>query len=214
MDFERRVHEVAQRRFPRFANQGYPPMVTVYMRHGPVLLEPDGRPRQPLTLDPRVLEAASRLRGWADLLVVPSNTPHLFLDAIRDAAGCEVPSLVEVTIDELRRVGVRRVGLLGLGIPQAHAERLEREGIEWLAAPADLRARLDEAILRLMEGADDDSHRSAARAAVEAVRRAGAQRTVLGCTEIPLLLGGQAEADDLINPAQLLAEAVVRLAAG
>ncbi len=32
------------------------------------------------------------------------------------------------------------------------------------------------------------------------------------CTEIPLLLGDEAEAGDLINPAQLLAEAVVRFA--
>ena len=48
--------------------------------------------------------------------------------------------------------------------------------------------------------------------AVEQVRSAGAPLTVLGCTEIPLLLGEAAEADDLINPAQLLAEAAVRFA--
>jgi aspartate/glutamate racemase len=35
---------------------------------------------------------------------------------------------------------------------------------------------------------------------------------ILGCTEIPLLLGAEAKAIDLINPAQLLAETAVRVA--
>jgi len=39
-----------------------------------------------------------------------------------------------------------------------------------------------------------------------------ASGSVLGCSEIPLLLGNAAEADDLINPAQLLAEAAVAVA--
>ncbi len=63
-----------------------------------------------------------------------------------------------------------------------------------------------------MEGEDADDGRNAACEAVEEVRSAGAPVTVLGCTEIPLLLGDAAEADDLINPAQLLAEAAVRFA--
>jgi aspartate/glutamate racemase len=37
---------------------------------------------------------------------------------------------------------------------------------------------------------------------------------VLGCTEIPLLLGEDAEAEDLVSPAALLAEAAVRMAIG
>ena len=45
---------------------------------------------------------------------------------------------------------------------------------------------------------------------IERLRVAGCDAVVLGCTEIPLLLGDAAEADDLINPAQLLAEAAVR----
>ncbi len=39
-----------------------------------------------------------------------------------------------------------------------------------------------------------------------------ASGSVLGCSEIPLLLGNAAEADDLINPAQFLAEAAVGFA--
>jgi aspartate/glutamate racemase len=44
------------------------------------------------------------------------------------------------------------------------------------------------------------------------VRDAGATVTVLGCTEIPLLLGDASAQPDLVHPSQLLAEAVVRAA--
>jgi len=37
---------------------------------------------------------------------------------------------------------------------------------------------------------------------------------VLGCTEIPLMLGEEALAKDLLSPAALLAEAAVRAAIG
>ena len=210
IDFEARVHKVAQGLIPQHLNEGYPPMVTVYLRHPPVLFE-DGRPRQPLEIEPRVFDVA-RLGRWADLLVSPCNTLHQFLEQIGDAAGCEVLSIIDVTVAELRRRGMGPVGLLGLGIPQVYSERFEAERIDVLTAPAENRDRLDDAILRLAEGITDDGHRAAAREAVESVRGAGAAVTVLGCTEIPLLLGADAEARDLVNPAQLLAEAAVRRA--
>ncbi len=65
-----------------------------------------------------------------------------------------------------------------------------------------------------MEGRVADRDVGAARAAVAALRAAGAEGAVLGCTEIPLLLGPAAEAPDLVSPVALLAEAAVRTAAG
>ena len=37
MDFEARIHEEAQKLIEPETNCGYPPMVTVYMRHPPVV---------------------------------------------------------------------------------------------------------------------------------------------------------------------------------
>jgi len=212
IDFEARVHAAAQEVVPRHLNEGYPPMVTLYLRHAPVLVEEDGTPQQPLKLDPRVLDAAAQLGRWADILVMVSNTSHMFLDKIRAMAGCEVLSIVDVTVEELRRRGKGPVGLVGMGAPQVYVERLEQEGFEVHMPIRHLRDRLDNAILRMMEGTTTAEHRGAARAAIGSVRNAGAVATVLGCTEIPLLLGDSADAEDLVNPAELLAQAAVRRA--
>lgn len=106
----------------------------------------------------------------------------------------------------------RRVGLLGLRVPKIYSERLVADGFSIETAPKPQRGALNDAILRLMEGRETEQHRQAAADALGAVRATGVTHTVLGCTEIPLLLGETAEAPDLVNPAQLLAETVVRRA--
>jgi aspartate racemase len=212
MDFEQRVHAVSQRLIPQRGNTGYPPMVTMFLRHGPVLLNEQETPSEPLTLDPRVLAAASDLGEITDFVVIPSNTPHFFLEEISAASGGPVLSIIDVTVQELRRRGVERVGLSGLGIPEVYSRRLEAESIEIAVAPEDARARLDRAIIRLMQGQTEAADGEAAFAVVDALRDQRVDATILGCTEIPLLLGARAEADDLVNPGHLLAEAAVRYA--
>ena len=212
MDFVARVHRVAREVVPQHGNEGYPPIVTVYMRHPPVVVDAEALPVKPLALDPRLLDADRRLGAWADLIVIPSNTPHFFLDQIREAAGCAVVSMIDAAVEALRSRVADVVGLVGLGIPQIYADRFASEGLRVVTASEDPRAALDRAIIRLMEGAETDADRAAARAAVDEVRAAGAPVTVLGCTEIPLLMGDATDADDLVNPGQLLAEAAVRLA--
>ncbi len=98
---------------------------------------------------------------------------------------------------------MQRIGVLGGISPQATMEFETRI----------LQARLDGAIRAVMEDRDGVTDHEAALAAVDALRGRGVDGVVLGCTEIPLLLGQKSESDDLINPAALLAEAAVRRAA-
>jgi aspartate racemase len=120
--------------------------------------------------------------------------------------------MVDLVMDDVRRSGPETVGLLGLGIPGAYVRRFESEGVPFVVAPDDVRAPLDEAIYRTLEGATTDLHRRAAHAAVDWLRGHPARPIVMGCTEIPLLLGEGADAPDLIDPGRLLARAAVRKA--
>jgi aspartate racemase len=109
MDFEARLHRVAQQQIPQRGNTGYPPVVVYYHRHPPVLVIDAGTPQvSSLQPDPRLLEAARRLGSFADFLVITANAPHLFQAEIERTAGCWVLSMVEVTLAEVRRRPVRR----------------------------------------------------------------------------------------------------------
>lgn len=213
MDFEARLHRVAQQQIPQRGNTGYPPVVVYYHRHPPVLVIDAGTPQvSSLQPDPRLPEAARRLGSFADFLVITANAPHLFQAEIERTAGCWVLSMVEVTLAEVRRRAWRRVGVLGLGEPVVYTGPLEQLGVACETVDGGLRAELDGAIFGLMEGREGPALAAPASQAVAALRARGVEGIVLGCTEIPLFLGGAADAPDLINPAQLLAEAAVRQA--
>jgi aspartate racemase len=162
--------------------------------------------------DPRLLETARRLGSHADFLVIPSNTVHLLQAEIEQASGRKVLSMIEVTMAEVRRRGLRRVGILTLSQPVVYTQALAQEQIACETLDADRQAALDMAIFRVMEGRDDTGSAAAAREAVASLRARGVDGVILGCTEIPLFLRESADEADVINPAQLLAEAAVRAA--
>ena len=213
IDLETRIHRVCQRLVPQDWNRGYPPMVVWYHRDLPIRVDGDGRPIAPRQIHPGLIHAAAWLARAADFLVIPCNSAHVGVREIEAAAGCPVLSMVDVTLDEIGRRGWHGVGVLGFGgPPSVYADPLTAGGVRSVALDASRQARLDGAIRAVMEGRESVADLEATLAAVDAVRASGVDGVVLGCTEIPLLLGEKGEADDLINPATLLADAAVRRA--
>jgi aspartate racemase len=96
-----------------------------------------------------------------------------------------------------------------MGLPTIYTDRLDALGVrhETLAEPK--RQALDASILSVMEGRETDATRAIAHEAIAALRARWVDGTILGCTEIPLLLGDAAGSPDLLNPLELLAEAAV-----
>jgi aspartate racemase len=185
-------------------------MVVHYCRHPPVLVAEDGRALPPLRPDPRLLEAARRVGAVADFLVVISNGAHVLAADIERAAGRPIVSMVDATVTEVLRRGWRRAGVLGLGEPFVYTRPLMEMGIGCATVDGDARNALDAAIFRVMEDGDGPAEAAAAGRAVDLLRARGVDGVIPGCTEIPLLLGEAADAQDLVNPVQLLAEAAVR----
>jgi aspartate racemase len=104
--------------------------------------------------------------------------------------------------------------VLGYGDPDVYTRPLGEQGIACETVDADARRRLDESIMGLIEGRTDPALYVPAHAAVAELRSRGVDGIIPGCTEIPLLLGESASDADLVNPAQLLAEAAVERALG
>ena len=215
MDFEARVHHASQRLIPQRWNGGYPPMVVWYSRTPPIRLGADDLPVMPLALDPGLVEAAAWLGRASDFLVITCNTAHIGLQALAKAAACPILSMIDVTLAEIERRGWKRVGVLGFhGASPLYLDPLRQRGIHCETIGPGLQEPLDAGIRAVAEGRDGAAETGHALAAVAALRAAAVDGAVLGCTEIPLLLGKDGEAADLLSPAALLADAAVRFAIG
>jgi aspartate racemase len=212
MDFERRIHEASQRLIPAKGNGGYPPMIVYYCRFPPVLVDENLQLIMPVQVNPALLEAAKELGSMVDFLVITANGPHVFQQKIEAAADCRVLSMIGVALAKLQQSGWQKVGLLALGEPRIYMQALDQMGIEYAILGKEQRKSLDEAIMRVMEGKDGKEERQLAEGAIRQLKDQGAEGTILGCTEIPLLLTNDLDKQTLINPVELLAEATVQYA--
>ncbi len=214
MDFEQRLHQMAQTLIPRKGNSGYPPLVVYYHRRPPVLVDETGHTIFPVQIDPQLLDGARKLGQIADFLVITSNGVHMLQPAIEETAGKPVVSMVEATVAEVVRRGWRYVGVLSFQGPHVYNQPLDDRGIHWESISNELQTPLDRAILQVMDGSNDVQSTEAARRAVATLRKRGVEGIILGCTEIPLLLEADLDDADLLNPGALLAVAAVRYALG
>jgi aspartate racemase len=213
MDFEQRVHRVAQRLNPEQPRQSYPPLVVYYHRRPPVVSDDGMMPTFPIRVDPLLLEAARRLGAWADFLVITSNGVHMFQPEIEQASGRKVVSMIDATVAEVKQRGLRRVGVLGLFEPRVYYAPLAQIGVQYETIDGDLQKRLDQAIFAVTEGRAHETY-DIGREVIAALRDREVQSIILGCTEIPFMLPDAESDPTLINPIQHLAEAAVRAAIG
>ena len=137
----------------------------------------------------RRLEAAG-----AEFLVIATNTMHKVAPQVEAAIGIPLLHIADATAEAIREAGRSTVGLLGTRFTMEQPflkDRLrDRHGLEVLVPDEDGRETVhrviyDELCLgRVLEGSR--------RAFVEIVERLaarGAEGVILGCTEIPMLLG-------------------------
>jgi aspartate racemase len=214
MDFEVRLHAVAQRLIPQQGNSGHPPLIVYYHRRPPFVMQDERTPVFPLQADPDLLQAAQWLGTRVDFLVITANGPHIIQSQIEQASGRKVLSIIEATLAEVQRRGWRKIGVLGFGPPSVpvYIEPMSQLNLTAELITPELQDPLNIAVMRMQEGHATAEDTQAVREAVAYLRARQVDGIILGCTELPLLLGADADAPDLINPAQLMAEAAIRFA--
>lgn len=138
----------------------------------------------------RELQSSARLleRAGAQVLVMPCHTAHCFYDEVQAAVHVPVLNMIDLTVQELKRRGVTRAGLLATdgavqsGIYQRH---FEGSGIELLLPDPEGQAALMDMIYSGVKAGRSDYDTQAVRTALDRLMDAGAQTLILGCTELP-----------------------------
>ncbi|SDG05649.1 MULTISPECIES: aspartate/glutamate racemase family protein [unclassified Duganella] len=139
----------------------------------------------------RALQAAG-----ADFIVLCTNTMHKVAPAIEAAVRIPLFHIADSTAHEIKRAGLRKVGLLGTRFTMEqpfYKERLrELHGLDVVVPPADGRDIVHRIIYEeLCLGRISATSRDAYRRIMADLVVQDAQAIILGCTEISLLVGQQ-----------------------
>ncbi|MGW0204795.1 aspartate/glutamate racemase family protein [Streptomyces sp. NPDC003233] len=167
---------------------------------------------------PWLLNGSRVLReAGATVIAIPCNTAHAFVPRIADHVGLPIVHMIGEAASHLTTLqpAVRTTGLLATtGTVRAglYQEWLDRHGIRLvLPDPASQQDQVMAAIRAVKAG----NHGEAAAPLVDVAQQLteqGAQAVIAGCTEIPLGLPADAVDVPLIDPAAILAKALVRRA--
>jgi aspartate racemase len=134
--------------------------------------------------------------GAADIIAIPCNTAHAFVERIQPWLSVPIVNMLSVTVDWLRThfPALREVGLLatsGTIASGVYERALAARGLRQVVPDAADQARLMNAIYGphgVKAGYTAGECVADVHAALDGLVRAGAQLVVLGCTELPLLL--------------------------
>lgn len=165
----------------------------------------------------RSLEAAG-----ADFLIMPCNTAHLFIKNIEAQLRIPFLSIIDTTVEYIRRVhpGVTRAGILGTTptVESGLYRRLEEINITLVAPEKELQNNaVMEAIfgLRGIKAGSDAIHsRELLLVAAAQMARNGAEIILLACTELPIVMRTGDVAVPLLDLNLILAQASVCKALG
>jgi aspartate racemase len=143
----------------------------------------------------RVLAQAARslAAAGAEAIVLCTNTMHKVATAIEGAAPIPLLHIADPTAAEIKRQGLRKVGLLGTRFTMEqdfYRDRVERKhGIEVIVPEAEDRDIVHRVIYEeLCLGKIADASRTEYRRIIGKLADAGAEGIILGCTEISLLV--------------------------
>ena len=140
---------------------------------------------------PLLVDAARLLqKADADFLVMPCNTLHCDIEAIRHSVSIPVMSIVEESIAYIRKMEYKKVGLLATAatvVRRIYSEPFEHNGIDFLVPSQEEQTELNERIVNLVDGKYLDGDRQFLHQVIDKLKAQGADCIALACTELPLL---------------------------
>lgn len=134
-------------------------------------------------------------RAGAELALIAANTPHIVFDEIQQRVPVPMISIVQATCDHARRLGLKRLALLGTGFTMRarfYPEVFARAGLELVTPGAAEQAFIHESYIHeLLKNQFLPETRAAIVAIIEQIRTDDqTEAVILAGTELPLLLRG------------------------
>lgn len=165
-----------------------------------------------------LLSSATKLaQAGAELLICPDNTVHEAFDLVAESSPLPWLHIAAEVATAAAAAGYRRVGVLGtryLMKSQVYPEKLSAHGIAVELPASEEREEINKTIFQdLVYGRFPEAARSAFVAIIGRLAERGCQAVVLGCTEIPLLIGDEDSPLPTLDSTRLLARAALREAA-
>lgn len=162
-------------------------------------------------------DAARKLEaGGCDMILICTNTMHVVAKEVQEAVSIPLLHIVDTTVARIKSKGLRAIGVLGTRYTMEqsfYCDRLREQGLEVIIPEEADRIRVHDIIFdELCKGEFKTESRAEYTAIIDRLRAQGAEGIILGCTEIPLLIGQKDVDLPIFDTTLIHAEAAVEFA--
>lgn len=153
-------------------------------------------------------------RAGAEFAVIASNTPHVVFDEVAKRSSLPLLSIVEAACAKAESLGVKRLGLMGTRFTM-QADFFQRpfhqRGMTVIVPSVEEQQFIHEKLFTEIElGIIKESTREDLLSIVKKmIGRDAIDSLILGCTELPLILPGEAHGIPFLNTAAIHVESIV-----
>lgn len=166
-----------------------------------------------------LLASAEKLASiGAGFVICPDNTVHIVFDKVVEKSPIPWFHIAEEVAKEAKRLGFGKLAILGtkfLMESDVYPSKLKLYGIKWAIPKAKQRQVVNEIIFgELVYGiVKHESRGKLANIVKNMAQMEGCDAVVLGCTELPLILGGEHSSIPTLDSTRILARAALKKAA-
>jgi aspartate racemase len=157
--------------------------------------------------------------GGADFLLIATNTMHKMYPDVQAAISVPMLHIADATGLVIKEVGLDRLGLLGTIYTMEQdfyvGRLIERFGLQILVPEKSDRDVVNKIIFEeLVVGRINQESKKEYIRIITSLIQSGAQGIILGCTEIPLLVGHDVVGVPVFDTTRIHAELAVEIALG
>jgi aspartate racemase len=161
-----------------------------------------------------MLASAQKLAtAGAEFLICPDNTIHQALPLIVDRSPRPWLHIADVVAESARAHGMKRIGVMGtrwLVASDVYPSAFAARGLVAIRPPHDDAELMNRIIMdELVPGIIRTESVRALEGVIDRLRDAGCDAVVLGCTELPLVLGDANATLPTLDSTRLLAKAAL-----
>lgn len=209
--FYERVIVALQKRHGYWQDADYPYMYIVSLPlpdvwHG----EPEDRDKVVSMLR----TAAKQLEeNGCDFLAIPCNSAHLVFDEICSSVSIPVLNIITETCEEVMSKDLSAVGLLATKTTVEeglYVSYFDHRGINVISPPEDTQEQLEKIIDNILAARKSPDDKEAVLEMIMHLKNSGAEAVVLGCTDLPLLVGSDDTKVVIFDTLQILVEAALK----
>lgn len=147
-----------------------------------------------------------------DLIAIPCNTVHIFIETIRRLSDVPVLSIIDETAKVCLERGFTKVGVLGSSMTikeRLHTNALAKNNITTVIPSTSNQQFIDECIFRIINQQSTAQDHSSMNEIIQNLVSEGAQAVILGCTDLFLIIKQDSVTVPLLNTTAILEEAAI-----